>query len=182
MALRIFFSVKIRYYLRIKKICTINNAGSAACGATANEAPAKLRASAGRRLRPARLRGSRHFLQIRRKTSGPPLRPALADCTQTISCARHRRRFTTSAVRRRPTRRTALAEARALLPPAPNRTYPGKGSLGAARASLVFLKTKKDSLSDCPFDLRAENETRTRDPNLGKVVLYQLSYFRNCHP
>ena len=23
----------------------------------------------------------------------------------------------------------------------------------------------------------AENETRTRDPNLGKVVLYQLSYF-----
>ena len=28
--------------------------------------------------------------------------------------------------------------------------------------------------------LRAENETRTRDPNLGKVVLYQLSYFRIC--
>ena len=27
---------------------------------------------------------------------------------------------------------------------------------------------------------RAENETRTRDPNLGKVVLYQLSYFRKC--
>ena len=27
---------------------------------------------------------------------------------------------------------------------------------------------------------RAENETRTRDPNLGKVVLYQLSYFRSC--
>jgi hypothetical protein len=26
----------------------------------------------------------------------------------------------------------------------------------------------------------AENETRTRDPDLGKVVLYQLSYFRNC--
>ena len=26
---------------------------------------------------------------------------------------------------------------------------------------------------------RAENETRTRDPNLGKVMLYQLSYFRN---
>ena len=26
--------------------------------------------------------------------------------------------------------------------------------------------------------LWAENETRTRDPNLGKVVLYQLSYFR----
>ncbi len=27
--------------------------------------------------------------------------------------------------------------------------------------------------------LGAENETRTRDPNHGKVVLYQLSYFRN---
>ena len=28
------------------------------------------------------------------------------------------------------------------------------------------------------FQKRAENETRTRDPNLGKVMLYQLSYFR----
>ena len=28
------------------------------------------------------------------------------------------------------------------------------------------------------YPLRAENETRTRDPDLGKVVLYQLSYFR----
>ena len=27
----------------------------------------------------------------------------------------------------------------------------------------------------------AENEARTRDPNLGKVVLYQLSYFRIVH-
>ena len=27
--------------------------------------------------------------------------------------------------------------------------------------------------------LGAENETRTRDPNLGKVMLYQLSYFRS---
>ena len=26
----------------------------------------------------------------------------------------------------------------------------------------------------------AKNGTRTRDPNLGKVVLYQLSYFRDC--
>ena len=26
----------------------------------------------------------------------------------------------------------------------------------------------------------AENETRTRDPNLGKVMLYQLSYFRRA--
>ena len=28
------------------------------------------------------------------------------------------------------------------------------------------------------FFCRAENETRTRDPHLGKVMLYQLSYFR----
>ena len=28
------------------------------------------------------------------------------------------------------------------------------------------------------LDKRAENGTRTRDPDLGKVVLYQLSYFR----
>ena len=27
----------------------------------------------------------------------------------------------------------------------------------------------------------AENETRTRDPNLGKVMLYQLSYFRKLN-
>ena len=30
--------------------------------------------------------------------------------------------------------------------------------------------------------MRAENETRTRDPNLGKVMLYQLSYFRKYPP
>ena len=29
--------------------------------------------------------------------------------------------------------------------------------------------------------LGAENEARTRDPDLGKVVLYQLSYFRSMH-
>ena len=28
------------------------------------------------------------------------------------------------------------------------------------------------------LEIGAENETRTRDPDLGKVVLYQLSYFR----
>ncbi len=28
---------------------------------------------------------------------------------------------------------------------------------------------------------RAEDGTRTRDPNLGKVMLYQLSYFRNFY-
>lgn len=29
------------------------------------------------------------------------------------------------------------------------------------------------------FKKRAENGTRTRDLNLGKVALYQLSYFRD---
>ena len=36
------------------------------------------------------------------------------------------------------------------------------------------------SVVDTNSNLWAENETRTRDPNLGKVVLYQLSYFRIC--
>ena len=30
------------------------------------------------------------------------------------------------------------------------------------------------------MEARAEDGTRTRDPNLGKVMLYQLSYFRNA--
>jgi hypothetical protein len=38
-------------------------------------------------------------------------------------------------------------------------------------------------ISDLPSPIsnleRAGNGTRTRDPNLGKVVLYQLSYSRN---
>ncbi len=32
-----------------------------------------------------------------------------------------------------------------------------------------------------PNKKRAGNETRTRDPNLGRVVLYQLSYSRNLN-
>ena len=40
-------------------------------------------------------------------------------------------------------------------------------------------KQKNQQLHFCKLLIsRAENETRTRDPNLGKVVLYQLSYFR----
>ncbi len=41
-----------------------------------------------------------------------------------------------------------------------------------------FGKKKKSSSASLKL-LRAENETRTRDPDLGKVVLYQLSYFRS---
>ena len=49
------------------------------------------------------------------------------------------------------------------------------------RARLPFRhlgKIKRDSVLKHLELVRAENETRTRDPNLGKVVLYQLSYFR----
>ena len=48
-----------------------------------------------------------------------------------------------------------------------------------AHFSCEVYTTKKVSEFSETFTLRAENETRTRDPNLGKVVLYQLSYFRN---
>ena len=44
-----------------------------------------------------------------------------------------------------------------------------------------ILKEKVDTKKDCQIRQSlsgAENETRTRDPDLGKVVLYQLSYFR----
>ena len=41
------------------------------------------------------------------------------------------------------------------------------------------LVSTNSTIAD-PYDERAENGTRTRDPNLGKVVLYQLSYFRLC--
>ncbi len=50
------------------------------------------------------------------------------------------------------------------------------------RKVAVYLKQK--SLSryylERLLNYRAKNEIRTRDPNLGKVVLYQLSYFRFC--
>ena len=39
------------------------------------------------------------------------------------------------------------------------------------------MHKKRENNLRC-FLLRAENETRTRDPNLGKVMLYQLGYFR----
>ena len=43
-------------------------------------------------------------------------------------------------------------------------------------------RQKKDYPKRIVLNYRAENETRTRDPNLGKVVLYQLSYFRVSLP
>ena len=37
---------------------------------------------------------------------------------------------------------------------------------------------KKPCLAGFQHEIGAGNEIRTRDPNLGKVVLYQLSYSR----
>ena len=50
--------------------------------------------------------------------------------------------------------------------------------LEPARLSTLAPETSASTIpppGHCPW---AENEARTRDPNLGKVVLYQLSYFR----
>ena len=47
---------------------------------------------------------------------------------------------------------------------------------GAKRGGDIRCKKKAPLFSEA---CGAENETRTRDPDLGKVVLYQLSYFRD---
>ncbi|CAI8861675.1 conserved hypothetical protein [Pseudomonas sp. IT-P2] len=44
-------------------------------------------------------------------------------------------------------------------------------------------QTKTPLITERRFcEFGAGNETRTRDPDLGKVVLYQLSYSRNGVP
>ena len=45
------------------------------------------------------------------------------------------------------------------------------------KEASIQKKQRETGMSN--LSSRAENETRTRDPDLGKVVLYQLSYFRN---
>ena len=47
-----------------------------------------------------------------------------------------------------------------------------------SRPGKVKSFVSTDSTIRAVLGRGAENETRTRDPNLGKVVLYQLSYFR----
>ncbi len=52
-----------------------------------------------------------------------------------------------------------------------------------ALTSMVKQKLQvslSEEHSEFHLSNRAEDGTRTRDPNLGKVVLYQLSYFRVC--
>ena len=43
-----------------------------------------------------------------------------------------------------------------------------------------FIKTdgQPKSAASKKYQLRAVNEARTRDPQLGKLMLYQLSYYR----
>ena len=49
--------------------------------------------------------------------------------------------------------------------------------------SLLLVSIyKKSTLHRCKVLFGAENGARTRDLNLGKVALYQLSYFRNITP
>ena len=50
---------------------------------------------------------------------------------------------------------------------------------GCDKGGQSVSRTKKRLGQKAEAFFGAENETRTRDPDLGKVVLYQLSYFRN---
>ena len=43
---------------------------------------------------------------------------------------------------------------------------------------MPCINNKRENRIGSPFAVGAENGTRTRDLNLGKVALYQLSYFR----
>ena len=58
----------------------------------------------------------------------------------------------------------------------------GKGNGYDNAVTIAFawfaVITKKPPYLEAFFIVGAGNETRTRDPNLGKVVLYQLSYSR----
>ena len=54
-------------------------------------------------------------------------------------------------------------------------------SAGLSGQKKVPSRKEKNSLSqfaNAPFENGAGDEIRTHDPNLGKVVLYQLSYSR----
>ena len=52
------------------------------------------------------------------------------------------------------------------------------GHSGICPFQKVFSK-KSDSLKNYLILLRAEDGAQTRDPQLGRLMLYQLSYFRN---
>ena len=64
-------------------------------------------------------------------------------------------------------------------PPARERFFVPRTGLEPAHLAACAPETHASTNSAIWAKKRAENETRTRDPDLGKVVLYQLSYFRN---
>ena len=44
---------------------------------------------------------------------------------------------------------------------------------------MKMARNEKSTYFRKCFKMRAENGTQTRDPQLGRLVLYRLSYFRN---
>ncbi len=50
------------------------------------------------------------------------------------------------------------------------------------RLANAHKQKRRSLLSGVFIEFGAGNETRTRDPDLGKVVLYQLSYSRKWRP
>ena len=52
------------------------------------------------------------------------------------------------------------------------------GASGPLGRAVVDQQQCETTAMKAVVHIGAENETRTRDPDLGKVVLYQLSYFR----
>ena len=67
-----------------------------------------------------------------------------------------------------------------------NTPGPWKGSFEVARRRgpvlFAHFNEKRENRFGSPCCFGAENGTRTRDLNLGKVALYQLSYFRMTFP
>ena len=69
-----------------------------------------------------------------------------------------------------------FADCYRLSPPTP------RGWVVVAGCKDLPIQTPNDSHKGLSFIVGAENGARTRDLNLGKVALYQLSYFRNITP
>jgi hypothetical protein len=53
-------------------------------------------------------------------------------------------------------------------------------ALQAVASPLGHSTVVRLSARGAPFGLRADDETRTRDPHLGKVMRYQLRYIRTA--
>ncbi len=64
--------------------------------------------------------------------------------------------------------------------PASYQTAPPRAVYGGLEGYRV--SAKPSNLPSLQPSSKAGNGTRTRDPNLGKVVLYQLSYSREKRP